>query len=164
MTDAMWNELKHYSRNKFYGQMDALGAKREKDRSAVGEDQLARGFGLILDPLDTRFDEIEVEYFKSKLRIYLVSWLEAYEVKGLTPDERIWKELGSFKQQSMDGLKMSLRQTATGRANRTGRNSAQGIARADALGQKLERSAHAFMKILHCEIEARKALERRYGF
>jgi len=119
---------------------------------------------LILDPLDTRFDEIEVEHFKAELRTYLDAWLEAYEIKGMAPDERIWKELGSFKQQSIDGLNMSLRQTATGRANRAGRNSAPGIARADALGQKLERSAHAYMKILHCEIEARKAMERRHGF
>jgi len=117
-----------------------------------------------LDPLDTRFDEIEAEHFKAMLQIYLEAWFEAYEVKGLTPDERIWKALSSFKQQSIDGRKMSLRQTATGRANRTGRNSAQGVARADALGQKLERSAHAFMKILRCEIDTRKAMERHYGF
>ncbi|MGB7548683.1 MAG: hypothetical protein WBM14_13105, partial [Terracidiphilus sp.] len=95
MTGALWNELQHYSRNKFNGELDALSKTREKARNALSEDRLAHGFGLILDPSDSRFDEIEVEHFKAMLRIYLDAWLKAYEVKGLTPDDRIWKELCS---------------------------------------------------------------------
>jgi len=159
MNDEQWKQLQHYSRNHFYGTLDALRAKKEKDRSALSKDQLAHGFGLILDPLDSRFDEIEVEHFKAELRAYMNGWLEAYEVKRLVPDERTWKELCSFQQQSLGARKMSLCQTASGRANRTGINPAPGIARAEALGQELERSSHAFMKLLHCEIEKRKNMK-----
>jgi hypothetical protein len=159
MSEELSMRMQRYVREKLDGELYGLKIKRERDRSAVCEDQLARGFGLILDPLDTRFDEIEVEHFKAKLQICLDAWFEAYEAigNGLVPDERIWKALNSFKQQSLDGQKMSLLQTASGIANR---NSAPGIARANALGQELERSAHAFMKVLHCEIEMRRNMKR----
>jgi len=160
LADELWKWLQRYVRDKFNGELDALRKKREKDRSALSEDRLARGFGLILDPLDPQFDEVEVEHFKAELQVYMEAWLEAYKVKGLTPDDRIWKELGSFKQQTLDARTMSLRQTATGRANRAGRNSAPGIARAEALGQELGRSSHAFMKLLHCEFEKRKNMKQ----
>lgn len=164
MSEERWRQAQRYSRNKCNGEIEALRKKRDKARNALNEERQARGLALILDPLDSRFDEIEVEHFKAVLRICLAAWFEAYEVKGLTPDERIWKELCSFKEQTLGGRKMSFLQTAMGRANRTGRNSAHGVARAVALGQELERSLHSFMKILHCEVEARIAMKRSYGF
>lgn len=165
MRDQKWEQVKLYARDRFRGMLDVLVSKRIQDRNALAEDQLARGNGLLLDPLDPRFDNIEVESERAELMALAAAWLEAYDVYRLVPDDRLWRELCSAKEQSLAGKAMSLRQTATGRANRTGINSAPGIARAEALSENLQRAAHALLKLIHCEIEAKKqTAATRYGF
>jgi hypothetical protein len=165
MLDEKWEEVKLYARNRFRADFDTLQSKREGDRNELAGEELARGFGLILDPLDPRFDRIEIEHRKAVLAAQASAWFEAYNVHRLVPDDRLWQELCRFREDSLAATAMSLRQTATGRANRMGMNSAPGIARADALARKLRRSAHEFLKSIRCKITARQQESRpRFGF
>jgi hypothetical protein len=140
--------------------MDVIERERETTRDAVRSDLAARGFGFALDPFDPRFDQAEISYCKAVLRAKADALFEAYEVYGLAPDDWIRKELNSHQQQLLAARRNSLRQEAVGRAVRTGRNSAPGLARAEALGREIERSTHAFLKALDCEIEKRKHMPK----
>ncbi len=149
-----------FVRRRLFSAMDAIGREREATRDAVRTDLAACGFGLAIDPLDPRFDQAEISYCKAVLRAKADALFEAYEVYGLEPDDWIWKELNSHQQQLLAARINSLKQEAAGTAVRTGRNSAPGLARAEALGREIERSTHAFLKSLACEIEKRKHMRK----
>jgi hypothetical protein len=159
-TDDSRLDVQTFVRRRFFSAMDAIGKEREATRDAVRTDLAARGFGFALDPLDPRFDQAEIGYCKSVLRAKADALFEAYEVYGLAPDDWIWNELNSHQQQLLVARRNSLKQEATGRAVRTGRNSAPSLARAEALGREIERSTHAFLKSLACEIEKRKHMRK----
>ena len=82
-------------------------------------------------------------------------WFEAYYAYDVAPDDAIWVELHKHQQESCgrSGAAGFPRQEAISRAVRTGLNTAPGIARAEALGRKIERSTHALLKSFACEIE-----------
>jgi hypothetical protein len=145
-----------FVRRRLYSATHLIKRERRAARVALKESLAALGHGLILDPLDPRFDQIEVSYCEAVLRAAAGAWLEAYDVYDVAPDDAIWKELNKHEQSLVAGRKGSLKQEAMGRAVRTGLNTAQGIARAQALGQEIERSTHAVMKSLACEIEKKK--------
>jgi hypothetical protein len=133
-------------------------------RSKVSTDLAARGIGFAVNPLDSRFDEVEVSHCKAVLRAKADAFLEAYRVYDLTPDNAILEELCSHQRQLVDARRNSLRGEAGMRAARTGRNPAPDVARAEALAQKIERSTHAFLGSLACEIEkGRHMQEERRG-
>lgn len=149
-----------FVRRRFASAMQSLREERGAMRSMVSTDLAARGFGFALNPLDPRFDEVEVGHCKAVLRAKADALFEAYEVYGLKPDDFIWEELNTHQQQLVHARKNSLRAEAGGRAARTGRNPAPDLARAEALGDKIERSTHAFLKSFACEIEKRKHMPK----
>lgn len=150
-----------FVRRRLYSATHLIKKEREAARVALKESLAARGHGLILDPLDPRFDQIEVSYCEAVLCATADAWLEAYDVYDVPPDDTIWEELNKHKQSLVAGRRGSLKQEATGRAVRMGLNTAPGIARAEALGREIERSTHAAMKALACEIEKKKQARKK---
>jgi hypothetical protein len=136
--------------------MYSIRKERDAARIALRDSLAAGGQALISDPLDFRFDHIELSYCEAVLRAKADALFEAYDVYHVAPDDAIFGELNKHKQELVAGRTSALRQEAMGRAVRTGRNSAPGIARAVALGQEIERSTHALLQSLACEIEKRK--------
>ncbi len=128
---------------------------------ALMDSLAANGHGLILDPLDPRFDQIEVSFCEAVLRGKADALFEAYDMYDVAPDDAIWEELNKHKEDLVTARQGSLKQEAIGRAVRTGLNTAPGIARAQALGQEIERSTHAVMKSLACEIEKKKHARKK---
>jgi DNA-binding Xre family transcriptional regulator len=157
----MRRKIEVFVRRRLYAATHLIRKEREAARVALKESLAARGHGLILDPLDPRFDQFEVSYCEAVLRATADAWLEAYDVYDVAPDDAIWAELNKHKQSLVAARKGSLKQEAIGRAVRTGRNTAPGIARAEALGQEIERSTHALMKSLACEIEKRMMARKK---
>jgi hypothetical protein len=124
------------------------------------EELAARGFGLLIDPNDSRFDQIKIDFLRAALVARLDALFEAYEVYGLPVDGYICRHLASYRQQTVDGTRSALISQAGSRARRTGKNPAPAIARARALGQEIERSTHTCLKSLMCDIEKRKHLPK----
>jgi hypothetical protein len=141
--------------------MDLITREREAATAALKESLAARGHGLIFDPLDPRFDQIQLSWCEAMLRAKANALFEAYEVYDVAPDDAIWKELNRHKSDLELARGQALKQTAIGIARRTGRNTAPGIARAESLGRQIARSTHALLKSFACEIEKRKQMWKK---
>jgi hypothetical protein len=137
-----------------------LNDERDAKITAISEDLGARGFGYVLDPNDSRFDQVKLDYYKAVLLARADALFEAYEVYGLPVDDYIWQQLNRYKASFVAATKGAIRHQAGSRATRTGRNPAQALARAESLGMKIERSTHTYMKSLFCDIEKRKHLPK----
>lgn len=153
--DDVRGKVRIYARQRFDSASALLRAEQEAKTKAMEEDLGNRGFGFALDPLDSRFDDIQTWHCNAVLQAKADALFEAYEVYGLPIDDLIMKELNSHQRQMVDARASGLKSATTGRALRTGRNTAPGIARAEELGRKIERSTHAYMKSLACEVEKR---------
>ncbi len=150
-----------FVRRRFDSAMDLITREREAARIALKDSLLASGYGLILNPLDPRFDQIEVSYCEAVLRTKADALFEAYDVYDVAPDDAIWEELNKHKQDLVAARRSALKQEVISRAVRSGRNQAPGIARAESLGREIERSTHALMKSFACEIEKRKQMAKK---
>src|SRR5208337_4119320 len=81
-----------------------------------------------------------------------------------TPDNNILEEVASHQRQLVAATRGSLNAQATMRAARTGSNPTPEVAHAKALAQEIDRSTHAFLNSLVCEIEkGRHMQEERRG-
>jgi hypothetical protein len=154
--DHARNEVPVFVRRRFDSASALLRAEQEAKTNTLKEDLGNRGFGFALDPLDSRFDDIEIWHCNAVLQAKADALFEAYIVYGLPVDGLIMRELHSHQRQMVDARKSGLKSAAAGRALRTGRNPAPGIARAEELGRKIERSTHAALKGLACEVEKRR--------
>ena len=153
--------IEAFVRGRFFSAMDLIAREREAARIALKDSLAASGHGLILNPLDPRFDQIEVSYCEAVLRTKADALFEAYDVYDVAPDDAIWEELNKHKQDLVAARRSALKQEVISRAVRSGRNQAPGIARAEALGREIERSTHALMKSFACEIEKRKQMAKK---
>jgi hypothetical protein len=156
--DEVRGKVRIFVRQRFDSAMALLRAEQEAKTNALKEDLGNRGLGFALDPLDPRFDDIEVTHCNAVLQAKADALLDAYEVYGLPIDDLIMKDLNSHQRQLVDASTGSIKATATSRALRTGKNTAPGIARAEALGREIERSTHAYLKSLACEVEKRRQM------
>jgi hypothetical protein len=154
--DDVGNKVQIFVRDHLQAARGLLGVEQEARTNALKEDLGKRGFGFALDLLDPRFDDIEIWHCNAVLRAKADALFEAYQVYCLPVDDQIMKELNSHQRQMVDSRKGSLMAAATGRALRTGKNTAPGIARAEELGRKIERSTHAALKGIACEVEKRR--------
>lgn len=150
-----------FVRRRLYSAMHLIAREREAARIALKDSLAAGGHGLIFDPLDPRFDQFEVSYCEAVLRAKADALFEAHDVYDVAPDDAIWGELNKHRQGLVAARRGALKQEAIGRAVRTGLNTAPGIARAKALGQEIERSTHAVMKSLACDLEKRKQVRKK---
>ena len=159
------NDMRHmidiFVRRRFDSMMDLIQRERDAATSALKESLAARGQGVIFDPLDSRFDQIELSYCEAVLRAKADALFEANEVYDVEPDDAIWKELNRHKSDLVAARRQALQQTAVSRAVRTGRNTAPGVARAESLGRQIERSMHALLKSFSCEIEKKKQMWKK---
>jgi len=153
MPDDAYNEIDLFVRNRFYSDMATLRDDRDKQRLAVSADLAARGYGVALNPLDTHFDDLEVAHCNAVLRAKAAALFEVY---GRSPDEHLLQQLHRQHSDLVAGRKNSLKGEAGMRALRRGENASTNVARAEAVGRKIERSTHATMKALICEVEKRK--------
>jgi hypothetical protein len=163
MANDTRSKIQVYVRNHFQSAMASLGADQIAKTNALKLDLAARGCGLALDPLDPRFDDIETAHCDAVLQAKATALFEAYEVYGLPIDDLIMKELNSHQRQLVDARTNGLKATATGRALRTGRDTGPDTARAAELGRKIERSTHAALKKLSCEVEKRRQMPTKTG-
>jgi hypothetical protein len=155
MQNDIDHKIEQFVRPHFHGSMDTLRQQRDVQRLAISADLAARGHGVALNPLDPRFDDVEVAHCNAVLQAKACALFEAYEVYGMTPDH-LWQELNSHHRQLVDAAKHSLQAQAGMRAARRGENASTDVARAEELGRKIERSSHATMKSLACQVEKRK--------
>jgi hypothetical protein len=137
-----------------------LSEDRDAKINALREDLANRGFGLLLDPNDSRFDQIKIDFLRAALLARLDALFEAYDVYALPVDDHILQSLTSYRVQTVDGMRNSLRSGAIMRSRRTGKNSAPAVARAESLGMKIGRATHTYLKSLACEIEKRRHLPK----
>ena len=158
--DDVRNKVLIFVRQRFDSASAPLRAEQEAKTNTLKEDLGNRGFGFALDPLDSRFDDIQIWHCNAVLQAKADALFEAYGVYGLPVDDLIMKELHSHQRQMVGARKSGLKSTATSRALRTGQNTAHGIARAEELGRKIERSTHAYMKSLACEVEKRRQMPK----
>jgi hypothetical protein len=160
LADDARNKVQIFVRDRLQAARDLLEVEQQARTNALKEDLGNRGFGFALDPLDPRFDDIAIWHCNALLQAEADALFEAYGVYGLPIDDLIMKELSSHRRQLVDARKGSLIAAATGRALRRGQNSTPGIARAEALGRKIERSTHAALKGLACEVEKRRNMRK----
>ena len=114
----------------------------------------------MIDPNDSRFDQIKIDFLRADLVARLDALLEAYDVYGLPVDDHIWQSLTSYRVQMVGGMRNLTQISGRNEIAASRKNPAPATARAESLGMKIERATHTHLKSLACEIEKRKHLHK----